>query len=61
MDPVNIIGTSLLALVGLELAVDSVRTWFQSRDVDPQIRARKAQDRLTGIPSWTLVGRTDPF
>ncbi len=58
MDPVNIIGTSLLGLVVLELVVDSVRTWFQNRDRAPR---RAPQDRLTGIPSWTLVGRTDPF
>ncbi|WOQ18474.1 hypothetical protein [Raineyella sp. W15-4] len=57
MDPVNIIGISLLAIVVLELVVDAVRTWFQNH----MPAARRTQERLTGIPSWTLVGRTDPF
>lgn len=61
MDPVNIIGVSLLAITILLLVIDAVRTWYQDRAALVRRTDRRAQERLAGIPSWTLVGRNDPF
>lgn len=71
MDPVNIIGTAALAVVGLELALESIRTWYESRQSHPETscletsgaesRAAPGQDRRAGMPSWTLGGWSEPF
>lgn len=76
MDLVNIIGTTALAVIGLELAVESIRTWHQARQSRLETfcletscletsgagpLAAAGQDRRVGMPSWTLGGWSEPF
>ena len=71
MDLVNIIGTATLAVVGLEMAIESIRTWHQDRRSPPETSCRttsaagslavSGQDRLAGMPNWTLGGWSEPF